>query len=357
MVKTILSTVIFSFLTLIFTTSCSTPPKQAFNSKMANQVFVLGVPHFTALKFKNPDAVIDPVNNKLISWNPTSICVEARHPQEAQEMMSKKDFFPTYKKLYSHFQRKQYEIGHGFKKKLKLSHTAIEAKIESLISKDNLTDFERITLIKYFLANYDAINAYLQWSYLKDKKTAIGKVGKQTTELFKKYDSSSNEIYSLAVPLAKKLGHKTICSMDSQRDATQVFIKGRKKLLDELGKDPKIKNFSKSPIRKKSSEIDKEFETTQNLLPILEFYNSSPWENGSDAQWDWERESNNKLAKVHYMGWELRNKRMTSNILEAAQSIGPQKVLVIVGSSHLHPLKQELKTTDTTKLVEFNEVF
>ena len=110
-------------------------------------------------------------------------------------------------------------------------------------------------------------------------------------------------------------------------------------------------------IRKKSSKIDDNFQTTQNLIPILQFYSSPPWIEGSDTQWDWERASHNKLAKVHYMGWELRNKRMATNILEAAQSIGPQRVLVIVGSSHVHPIVQELGTADSTQIIKFEEVF
>lgn len=299
------------------------------------------------------------VNNlfpNIINWKPDTICVESRYPDEAQSMIERKPYFNSYEKLYSSFHNKGYEIGIGVRNSLKLNSGEIEKEIENLLEQD-LSKKKREKLIKLYLADFDRINAYYEWFKSDDNFKKSNSLENKITSLFKSYEQSNDELFVFAIPLAKKLKIKRICSMDSHIDATKVMSKSNMELLEKLSKNPKRLRFSKSKISQKAKSLKSKYSLSNDIFSLLKFYNSQEWITHSDTQWDWERESTDIIARVHYTGWELRNKRMANNILEATHRLDSQRALVIVGASHIHPLKKELGTTDTVKLVNFESVF
>lgn len=351
-----------NFLTLlgssVFLVSCSSISyvKSSFNPNTQNKVFVLGVPHLRYLKFNDPTTAIKPVMAKLKNWSPDVICVESRHPDEVEVMISRKVHFEPYQKLFSSFHKKDYEVGIRVKKSLGLSSSKIEKEIQLLVSQNTYTkNPER--LIQLYLADFDRINAYYIWYKSSDLFKRKNTLPKEVVALFEGYEESNDEIFKIAIPLAKSLNLRSICSMDSHKDATKVMGSKSSQLFNELAKDSNRMNFSKSPLSKKTNKLKKIYSESNDLLSLLKHYNSNTWLTHSNSQWDWERVSSKKIARVHYKGWELRNKRMSSNILEASHKLESKKILVIVGASHVYPLKREFKPIDSFNVVRFEDAF
>lgn len=242
-----------------------------------------------------------------IDWKPDTICVESRYADEAQSMIKRKSYFNSYEKLYSSFHKKGYEVGAKVRNSLKLSSGKIEKEIENLINLD-LSKKQRERLIRLYLADFDRINAYYEWYKSDDNFKKSNSLGRKVTLLFKSYEQSRDEIFMFAIPLAKKLKLKRICSMDSHIDATKVMSNNNMELLEELSKNPERLRFSKSKVSQKANSLKSKYSLSNDILSLLKFYNSQEWITHSDTQWDWERESTDIIARVHYTGWELRNK-------------------------------------------------
>lgn len=346
-------------LSLFTITNCSTVPKNTktkIHDSFKNEIFLLGVPHLSSFKLNNVNEVVSKTNETLENWGPTVICVEARTPTEAQEMVKKKNFFPEFNRLYKHFSHKGYDL--GAKLKNKKSYEEVEHDILKVLAKNSLKDKDRIFLVKNYLHNLNIVNATYQYSQLKNKSLARKLLNKDTNSLLLKNLSSNNEIYSIALPLAKKLNHRSICLMDSHRNGTELY-KAPKKTFDSLFNDPARENYLRSAIIKEYKKIDSMFESDQDLIRSLEFYNSSNFRTSAHEEWTWlkSNSSGKGLAKVYFMGWELRNMNMATNILSASQKPGKQKTLVIVGAAHGHSLEKILKESESTDFVPFKEIF
>ncbi len=328
---------IYSFF-FVSITACSTNSLNKKNEdikiKQPTQVLVLGMVHLgeqnKALS-KNANALIKVLKN----WKPTKIAIEDRLPASIYKASQYATFDDGYKKMIEIFDGKDIQLSQQLQKKHHTDYLNSLKKVKQYLEKeDQLSNSERAQLVLHLLVTFDVPSGILQWSKIdtayKDKTVFFSKENK---EYFDKILAYQNEIYSVAIPLAKEMNHPLLYSVDSQEDGVSM-MKVSNNEMELLYANANSKTFSNSQFLKDEKNLIEKATKQEDLLSVIEFVNKNA--NEYDAQWNWFLDINeeNGLHKLRYANWEQRNISIFNNIQKLASSPQRERVLVIIGASH-----------------------
>ena len=179
---------------------------------------------------------------------------------------------------------------------------------------------------------------------------------------FKSMDSVvqiNDEVYLIAFPLAKKMGHDRVFSSDAEADWFGAELDwetfDERQYLKGLGQLTKSQRYHYEEVYKKEDSL-------KSALSLLDYYRII---NAPDAQL-----YNHQIyltetvltgAGDNYIGadavarWYRRNLRIFSNVLDLVSFEKEERILLIYGASHTWTLKQFFEDSPDFNYVEINQ--
>ena len=170
----------------------------------------------------------------------------------------------------------------------------------------------------------------------------------------------NDEVYLIAFPLAKQLGHKKVFASDAE--ATW------------FGADLDWENFDESEYLKERKQFRKSYrydyeytykkeDSLKSVLSLLDFYRliNSPKVQHYNHQ-IYLTETVLSGAGDNYIGadavarWYRRNLRIFSNALDLVDFDKEERILIIYGASHIWTLKQFFQDSPDFEYLEINDI-
>ena len=316
------------------------------------EILVLGTPHlFEIENFQNE--MLNGVKEKLKTYNFDVICIEKMPGQLLYDITSRNDSaFDGLSRMKKHIQLAdsvQSMIGKTF----------LESKksISDLLLKNNLSFDDRKELYHDFIATTNIPSAALQYNYLiKNKDLSSKELGLQLTDFIKNELASSNEYFSLAVPLAMEEGINIIEPIDNFQD---VFLLN--KYYPSFEKDfenhPEIiDSVMSAPIFMKSNRIKEKAIENKDLSELYAFVNGEEYmKKDYDTQWRIWLQTNftSNSDRARFSLWEMRNLQICANIMDVVARNPTERILVIIGSAHKSFLEKYLRQIEDIELLTY----
>lgn len=327
---------------------------------MRSQVLVLGTPHLAGESDRLTPGHLQPLLERLAAFAPTRIAVESLSADEIATLAAHAPHAPAAAEILQMFAGSRHELGRRMQEQLGLDHAAAAQRAEALLATlaDDAAPARRLELVALWLAAYEFDSAALQWSLLaEDERVGNTVVPDEVAARLDRWLASSNEIATLALPLARRLGLQRIHPIDSQYDGVRTLSMPRD-ALEALFSDP-ARGTSMDPAHAaQSKRIADEAFAAGDLVPLYRHHNSGGYMDGDATQWRWlfARGQDSGLDRFRYAMWELRNLRQAMYIVETAASTRSERVLVLVGSAHKAPLERILATQLSVELMPFGTI-
>ena len=316
------------------------------------KILVLGTPHLRFMEERFRPELLDNLIVRLKQFAPQLIATERMPPFLVAAMEQEGGFYATILELFA---AERLELGHHAQEQLSLNRTEAERQAAAYSTASKLGSAERIRLVLCFLAAYDLYAALLQWSALPPQVRADSGLPVRITAELERQIDLPDERHSLALRLARELGHETLAYIDDHQDAAIYFG-----IAEQLGAELEASNF-KVLIKQYSSgkASDRAFEAAVargDLLPYYRFANSPEF-----ARQSVNRECGiylrTKLAsgldRARLAQWEVRNLNMAARIRCASALCPGGRLLVLVGSSHKPLLEHYLSQLIDIEMVSF----
>jgi len=135
------------------------------------KVLILGTHHLNQIKNFQPK-MLDNLIIKLDSLEFDAVCIESMPGQLLYDIKSREDSAFIY--IIEHMARTRLAWADSMQVKLGFGFLESEKNAESLLSKDYLSDTERVQLIEYLIASTDIYSATLQYKLIKDNSVFNG---------------------------------------------------------------------------------------------------------------------------------------------------------------------------------------
>ena len=335
------------------------PFKASIDDSKKTHVMILGTPHLQSLGDSFKQSLLDNLLHVLEGFQPDLIGVESIPPFLLEDMERRKDEFAD---VISNFAKLRVEYGHKMQQELNTSRQEAENIAHSLLDivRDEPERFDkRAELVPYLLASYDDVSALLQWSYLPEafREQYNGLPDSIRAHLNTRL-TSSNEIISIGISLAKRLGLNRIEHIDDHHDK-DVFQKIAPELMTELQDNSEYMSVQNDPFYKNSQQRLQEAVENGDLLPYYSYMNSLEYgARDMELQWNlWFRiKLQSGLDRCRMALWEVRNLNIASHIRRATVLHPGKRMLVIIGVSHKPFLEAYLSQMVDIKLVHLSDI-
>jgi hypothetical protein len=222
---------------------------------------------------------------------------------------------------------------------LEISPADARDEAQELVNRWDQLDLEdQIRAIALQIAGYEFHSAVLNWSYLNEsEKEKAGEL--LSSNIFDALDTmqiSVHEVYSLAIPLARKMGLHELCTADSLEDETRGMQTAMKHdgmaILDnpdvEARTDELLEWFRQAWLPEPGPG---------GLTATLRLYNSEEFaELDRNLQWETLRMFDNEAGAFsrRLMYWHARTAVISAELFRALARGPEERVLFIVGSAH-----------------------
>lgn len=314
------------------------------------KVLILGTYHLNQIPDFNPK-MLDQLIAKLNTYKFDAICIENMSGELLYDIQSRND--STYNDVLESYGGKRLMIADSMQKKLNISFLEAQQKTISTLRKTQLSDSDRQTLVNYFMASTDLASATLQFQYMKDTSTSNDF---EIDGLLGKLSESSNEIYSLAVILAKNQNIQKLEYIDNLQDETLLFKYYPMFMHDYINNQDLFSELPNLPVYKEMQVGVQNSIEKNDLLDLYLYLNSTEYqEQDINAQWSIWLKTNFPSAsdRARYSLWEMRNLQITANILQKAAFYPKKNILVIIGASHKSFIEKYLLQIPDIELLEF----
>lgn len=322
------------------------------NGIKKTEILILGTPHlFQIDQFEN--SMLDKVKEKLNTHDFEVICIEKMPGQLLYDIASRKDSaFNDMKRMQRHLKLADSVQAH-------LGKNFLESKqnITHLLSKNHLTNKDRKNLFYNFIATTNIASAALQYLYLKDETALfVSSFDKEIVQYIEKELASSNEYYSLAVPLAFHKQLNKIEPIDNLQDMA-LLAKYYPTFEDEMKNNPDfIANVLKAPVFIKSDSLKTQAVKNKDLSELYSYVNSDEFmKEDYNAQWKiwFETNFSSNSDRARYSLWEMRNLQISANILDVVARNPTKNILVIIGASHKYFLEKYLRQIPDIEIINY----
>ncbi|MHB8796862.1 MAG: DUF5694 domain-containing protein [Thermoanaerobaculia bacterium] len=308
----------------------------------AGEVMVVGTPHLSALRPEPGPERLQEVVDRLASWGPTVVCVEAIPGDRVRQLADEPG---TWGELLSTFALDALRLAPEQQARLSVDGaTALRLARELEIRPGPLTTEERVRLVGLQLAGQEPWSAVLGWSVLPEAERAAAAktLGRAAAERLGALASSRNEIVSLAIPLAARLGHRRLCMADVFVDevAVQALAEDLAPLLRDPGVAKGLEAFDAAAAARWRPE-------EKDGLVRLIGWTSSPAYAEADrrSQWDlFARDGAPNRAGARRLAlWHARNAEIAAHVYRAVSGPDGARTLLVIGASHRPFLEAALR--------------
>lgn len=320
------------------------------------QVLVLATPHLRELgKDLNRKAVY-PLMARLQSFAPDAVGVESLPPSVIRSMKAQGDSFAP---VLNRFAGDALQWGKRARKILALPYKELMSETSALLAAGADRPDDRRALALRLLALGNVPSAVLQWAYLDAGRRGGGNdVPPEIADFLTEKLGSSNEIYALAVPLAKRLGHNRLASIDDHSDKN-AFLPIADELNTELQKHPLLAEVQSAQLYKDARDILLRSNRNENLVPAYRFYNSADYgRKDVRTQWDLFLRTRLKsgLDRTRLALWDVRNFLIAAHVRRLTAEHPGGRILIIIGASHKPFLEAFLSQAMDIRIVPAEEV-
>lgn len=319
-----------------------------------NEVLVLGTAHLSGLKAFRPD-MLEPLLARLQAWRPTAITTENLSGMQCD----------TLRRLPSRYASTVSDYCVDTQPALRatgLDVPAATAEAERLLSAWPAAPAPaaRRHLAAVFLAGGEPASALVQWLRLPEAERHAGD-GLDPVLVARLNDlkNKHNETYSLAAPLAARLGLERVWSID---DHTADTADPTDPVEAKAASDAISRAWDNSALHARQADdarLEAGLAQPGGLLAMYRAYNA-PTEPMRTFQSDFGaalvEPSQQGFGRGYVAYWETRNLRMVSNIREVIGRVPGTRLLAIVGSAHKGYFEAYLNEMHDVRLVDADTV-
>jgi hypothetical protein len=307
------------------------------------RILVLGTFHLRQVEKSFKPVMLDSLVRELREFKPDAICVESLSGPRVRELELRRGAGPLYGELLEGFAARHRGLAGPALSILKTTPEEALVRMRELVSAvrsappASVAAARRADLVLWMLAAYEPASAVLQWSYLGSADRAAQRT--VPPDLARRLDdilAEVNEVYALAVPLARGLGLPTLEGVDDFEDLDAYAW-----ILPQMEKDfernPLLAAASKDPVYARADALREECLKKGDLRPLFGFLNSADYAaEDVAAQWG-------VFLRTHFPSgtdrarlglWENRNLKIAAHIRAVAALHPGGRVLVIYGAAH-----------------------
>jgi len=314
------------------------------------QVMVLGTVHLSQYKDKLTHEDLEPIIERLETYEPDIITIENSSGMTCHRARAYPLEHAGYAEGYC-FDGTPYRAESG----LAVAEASFNARTMLLDWPAEPTAAQRRQLAAAFLANEEAVSAFVQWLRLDTQDRVAGDgLGPESVAFLKRSSQALGESRSIAARLAARLGLERVYYADdhgSYYDAEGEREAYGARLNELWAKDNETCLARYKILEEKLTEGD--------ILEGYRFMNTRDY-GLRQMGCDWKRTMNDaepeQYGRRYTLGWQARNLRMVSMIVTAATNEPGGKVLSIVGSSHKPYFEAYLDQMHDIEVVSTDEI-
>lgn len=346
--KKILFTLLPSFV-LLFSSARSQSPGQP------TEIMILGTMHLHQIKGFEP-AMLEKVMDGLDTLDFDVICIESMPAELLYDIESRDD--SAFANVLSTFGGRRMRLAQEAREQYGISFQEAQQRGAQILESDSLSPADRISLIRNFIAAADLSSAILQYTYLVESfGDSAGKMlDIPQADMLAQYAGFKNEIYSLAIPLARREGIRQLDYIDNVQDEPLLFKHFPEFIADYLAHEEFFAEITQHPVFLQLKTHEARAVETGDLSALFQFLNSKAYlADDFQAQWEiWLKtgfDSGSDHARFNL--WEMRNLQIAANIMKIAAFHPHKRVLVIIGASHKSFLEKYLSQVPSVRLMEY----
>jgi hypothetical protein len=273
------------------------------------------------------------VVDRLAGFAPTLVCVEAMPGQSVADLLHRPE---RTGELLRTFAMEAIRLAPEQQVRLSLDARGAQAAARALeLQPGELDAAARTRLIALHLASHEPWSAALNWSILSgSEQDGAGKrLGPTAADRLRAMVLSRNEIATVAIPLARRLGHRRLCMADPFVDELDVQLLAGD-LLPQIER-PDVREGLERFSRQQAAQWQPEDD--QGLVGLLR------WTNG-DAYAQTDRETQwaifAALGEGHDAGdrrlalWNARNAQVAAEVFRGIASTEGGRTLLLIGAAH-----------------------
>lgn len=301
---------------------------------------VVGTPHLRSLDPAASPAQRQLVVNRLAAFEPSIVCVEAMPGERVEQFMGDP---LEHGELLRHFAHTAVQLGPDQQVRLGLDRRAARAEAATLEHRQApLESGERLRLIGLQLAAFEPWSALLNWHGLDESghTSAADTLGAMAVERLQQLAQSNNEIVTLAIPLARRAGHRRLCAVDSFVDeaTVQTLAEDLMPLIGDADIRADLEAFAAERGRRWAPDRE------DGLVELLAWMNSSEWaERDRATQWDIFDSGSHDGATRRLMLWHARNAEIQTWLFRTLAEVDGERPLLLIGGAHRPFIEQALE--------------
>ena len=296
------------------------------------QVLVLGTDHLAGVEGFQREQLAE-LLDLLEDFAPTAICVERLPGRTIGAMQAAAGDFDA---VLERFAGGLVRQGEAVRERHGWTRGQAEERVRTLLSELGPEPDvpERVRLAEAFLAAFDGASATLQ--YLRAGSPEEG-LAEDQRDYLRGRARSANEVESLAVPLALRVGLDRIHAVDDHMDKDD-YMRVIDAFVAELQESDEMKKIEAgAPLYNEASESIAAGVRTGNLLPHYRWLNSMDYgRRDIETQWDLFLRTRfpSGLDGTRLALWEVRNLNIASNVRRVTAGDPGGRCLVLIGASH-----------------------
>lgn len=306
------------------------------------QVMVVGTPHLSRLQPTPTAGQLLAVIGRLAAFAPTLVCIEAIPGERVQQFAANPN---EYGELLATFARDAVRLAPEQQLRLSVDGRGAREEARTLERQPGALDpATRMRLIALQLAGYEPWSAVLNWTMLTDaeRESAQERLGRDAAERLGTLSVSPNEIASVAIPLARRMGHRRLCAADIFAD--ELAVQSLERELLPLLQDSTIARTLDALNARQATHW--RTDRPDGLVTLFHWMNSDEYAT-MDRGAEWEPFA--RGAAPHDAGkrrlalWHARNSDIAAHVFRAAASAEGARTLLIIGASHRPFIEQALR--------------
>lgn len=326
----------------------------------SGRLMVLGSPHL-AQHFDEEfeHEWLDELLDGLEDYAPEVIAIETLRPRDIHAMRQYSDRPDDWEMILDMFVKGIVTTAETIRGELDLDWGEARRRQAEL-----LADFEAVRedpearheLALMSFAAYDYHTGLLHWGALS-KEQREAELDSETVADLDERLVRTNESVSIAVNLARELGHARVYPVDDQKSLA----------IQQLEEHEAIeRTMEESSLREEIMKVYEDYQAevveasveAGNLLPWYELYNSTEFRKlDLDTQWAvfFDERMDTDLGRTRMARREVRDLNIAANIREATARYPGEDALVVIGASHKAFLESYLSDMSDLDLVQPQE--
>ena len=318
------------------------------------EVLVFGTVHLSQMKGFEHQFVTNVIES-LDDFKFEVVCIEKMSGQLLYDIKKRED--NTFNEIINGRWGKPYlAIADTLQKVYNISFNEAKKNVVDILKMDELTSKNRKILFDNFLATTDIPSAALQYKYLLEEHYNFSEFDQYLISQIQEEINTNSEFYTLALPIAFQSRQNKIEAINDFQDEALLYYYFPDFVKDIQSKSELVSKISQQPVYTKLNELKLDGLKSGDLAGLYKFLNSENYKlQDYKGQWEIWLKTNFKSGsdRGRYSLWEMRNLRITSNILKVAALNPGKKILVIVGSSHTSFIEKYLRQIEGVKVLKY----